>query len=175
MPAEWLKLLRAARASRQVAGLPWAQVRASGNLRLAHWPIPGSRLGRPSRGASQAGVVQRRKSAQRGRRSIAAATLTITRLQKTMICARSRPQLVFRSKSTRARQMSDHATANSGSHLPGDAAESQYPETAGPRDAERRSGRRLWQRGRGGDRPRSDVELECGQYDRLRRSSGAAR
>jgi hypothetical protein len=26
--------------------------------------------------------------------------------------------------------MSDHATANSGSHLPGDAAESQYPETA---------------------------------------------
>jgi len=28
--------------------------------------------------------------------------------------------------------MPDHATANSGSHLPGDAAEPQYPETAGP-------------------------------------------
>jgi hypothetical protein len=82
MPAEWLKLLRAARASRQVAGLPYAQVRAWGNLRLAHWPISGSRLGRPGRGASQVGVVQRRKSVQRSRRPIAAATLTITRLQK---------------------------------------------------------------------------------------------
>ena len=53
-----------------------------------------------------------------------------------MICARSRPfaprSSHFRSKSTRARQMPDHATANSGSHLPGDAAEPQYPETAGP-------------------------------------------
>jgi hypothetical protein len=46
-------------------------------------------------GASQAGVAQRRKSVQRSRRSIAAATLTITRLQKTMICARSRLPLAF--------------------------------------------------------------------------------
>ena len=104
MPAEWPKLLRAARASRQVAGLPLAQARAWGNLRLAHWPISGSRVGRPSRGASQVGLFQRPKSVQRSRRSIVTAPLTITRLQKR---PRFRPahshSSYFRGKWTRAR------------------------------------------------------------------------
>jgi hypothetical protein len=62
--------------------LPYAQARAWGYLGLAHWPISGSRWGGRVGGASQVGVVQRRKSVQRSRRPIAAATLTITRLQK---------------------------------------------------------------------------------------------
>jgi len=58
-PAEWPKLLRAARASLQVAGLLYGPGSGiGGSIRPVPGPIAGSRLGRPSRSAGQAGVFQ---------------------------------------------------------------------------------------------------------------------
>ena len=72
-PAEWPKLLRAARASLQVAGLLYGPGSGiGGSIRPVPGPIAGSRLGRPSRSAGQArGLPGAAKASSAGRSSIA--------------------------------------------------------------------------------------------------------
>ena len=83
MPAEWPKLLRAVRASLQVASLlygPGSGMGAVSGPRLGRSQVRG--WGRPSRSAGQVGVFQAPQSIQCGPTLHRSGPLTITTLQK---------------------------------------------------------------------------------------------
>jgi len=116
MPVEWPKLLRAVRASLQVASLlygPGSGMGAVSGPRLGRSQVRG--WGRPSRSAGQVGVFQAPQSIQCGPTLHRSGPLTITTLQRILWLNRLTPAAPISAVNGPVpAQTSDHTDSKSG-------------------------------------------------------------